>query len=112
MKQVRFNTRRIVGLLFVTCVSLYLLQMAMVAYWEFIPMEREEMGGIRYELRRGFGFPVAFIPLVGATPVVLDEPVRLTMTDLTSGQMKEEDYDVPYDVFSKYGEVWPGKAKP
>jgi len=87
--------------------ALYTLQVVVVAFWEFLPMERRQVQGVRYEIRRGFGFPVALIPLIGVTPIVRDEPVRLITMDLTSGRRVEKRYDMAYDIHQEYSTVWP-----
>jgi len=70
-------------------------------------MERREVQGIRYEIRKGWGFPLGLIPLLGISPVVGDEPVRLITTDLASGRRVEKGYDVAYDIHEEHPTVWP-----
>lgn len=49
---------------------LYGLQMVVVFFWEFVPMERRDFQGARHEIYRGFGLPFGFIPLIGASAAV------------------------------------------
>ena len=70
-------------------------------------MERREVQSVRYEIRKGWGFPVGLIPLLGFSPVVGDEPVRLIKTDLASGRRIEKGYDVTYDIHQEHPTVWP-----
>lgn len=71
-------------------IAVYGLHIPVVVFWEFVPMERREVQGVRYEIRRGFGFPFALIPLVGVSPVAGDEPVRLVTKDLATGHREEK----------------------
>jgi len=87
--------------------ALYAVQVLVVGFWEFVPMERREVQGIRYEIRKGWGFPLGLIPLLGISPVVGDEPVRLITTDLASGRRVEKGYDVAYDIHEEHPTVWP-----
>ena len=70
-------------------------------------MEQREVQGVRYEIRKGWGFPVGLVPLLGISPVVGDEPVRLITSDLSSGRRVEKMYDVAYDIFHEYPTIWP-----
>lgn len=87
--------------------ALYTVQVLMVAFWEFVPMDRREVQGVRYEIRKGWGFPLGLIPLLGISPVVGDEPVRLITTDLASGCRIEKGYDVAHDIHQEHPKVWP-----
>lgn len=99
--------KKVIGWFARGLLALYGLQVLVVAFWEFVPMERREVQGVRYEIRRGFGFPIALIPLIGVSPVVGDEPVRLITTDLATGRRDEKGYDVGYDVHQEHPTVWP-----
>ena len=87
--------------------ALYAVQVLLVIYWEFVPMEWREVQSVRYEIRKGWGFPMGLIPLLGVSPVVGDEPVRLITTDLASGRRLEKVYDVAYDIHQEHPKVWP-----
>jgi hypothetical protein len=101
------SPKKVIGWFVRGLIAVYGLHIIVVVFWEFIPMERREVQGIRYEIRRGFGFPIALIPLVGVSPVVGDEPVRLITTDLATGHREEKGYDVAYDIHQAHPEVWP-----
>ena len=87
--------------------ALYVVQVLTVSIWELVPVERRDHEGVRYEIWKGWGLPDGFIPLVGLTPIVHGEPVRLTMTDIASGRRREEGYDLASDVLAAYPRVWP-----
>jgi hypothetical protein len=86
---------------------LYAAQVVVMAFWEVVPMERREVQGVRYEIRRGWGFPLGLIPVLGVSPVVGDEPVRLITTDLVSGRRVEKGYDVADDIRQEHPKAWP-----
>lgn len=45
--------------------ALYTFQIALVVWWEILPMERREANGLRYEIRRGFAPPPPWCPCWG-----------------------------------------------
>ena len=87
--------------------ALYLVQVLTVSIWELVPVERRDHEGVRYEIWKGWGLPHGFTPLLGLTPLVHGEPVRLTMTELALGKRHEKGYDVTSDVLAAYPRVWP-----
>jgi hypothetical protein len=87
--------------------ALYSVQVSVVAFWEFVPIEHREVQGVSYEIRKGWGFPIGLIPLLGISPVVGDEPVRLITTDLASGRRVEKGYDLAHDIHQELPNVWP-----
>lgn len=88
---------------------LYAAQILLVSYWENFPMEERQGDGNRYEIKRGFGFPFALIPLVGVFPIVGNEPVHLVTTDLASEKRTTKNYDLPMDIYRDHPKIWPEK---
>jgi hypothetical protein len=101
------TAKRVLGWFACGLLVLYAIQVAVVAFWECVPMEQREVQGVRYEIRKGWGFPLGLIPLLGISPVVGGEPVRLITTDLASGRRVEKGYDIAYDIHQEHPEVWP-----
>lgn len=88
-------------------VVLYAAQIGVVVFWELAPIEQREVQGVRYEICRGWGFPLGLIPVLGVLPVVGNEPVRLITTDLVSGRRVVNSYDAATDVRQEHPTVWP-----
>ena len=86
--------------------TLYAGQAFTVIFWELSPLERREVQGVLYEIRRGWGFPLGLVPILGVSPVFGDEPVRLVTTDLASGLRIEKGYDVAQDIYLAYPAIW------
>ena len=101
------TAKRVFSWLACGLLGLYAVQVVAVGFWECVPMEQREVQGVRYEIRKGWGFPLGLIPLLGVSPVVGDEPVRLITTDLASGRRLEKGYDVAYDIHQEHPKVWP-----
>jgi hypothetical protein len=101
------RAKKVIGWFVYSLFALYALQILVVVFWEIVPMERREVEGVRYEIRRGFGLPYALIPLRGVTPIVGNEPVRLITTHLASGRREENSYDIAQDVRREHPSVWP-----
>ena len=69
-------------------------------------MDKREFHGVYYEVRKGFGFPVGLIPVIGAVPIITNEPVRLITTNPTSTQRAERIYDTASDIYQEHPEIW------
>ena len=88
---------------------LYALQLVFLLYWEFVPMKQLELQGVRYEIYRGYGFPLGLFPLVGVFSLT-EEPVRLVIIN-KDGRKEVKDYEHPQDLRKEYPSVWPSSDR-
>jgi hypothetical protein len=91
-----------------TVVILYSLHLLAACFFEIVPREVQEFRGKRYEIRRGPGFPGAFIPGV-VMLAAFDMNCRLVIVDPNSRDTETRNFDQPSDVYETYPEVWVNK---
>ena len=90
---------------------LYLLQVVLVSYWEYSPVENRDMAGIRHEVKKGFGFPWALLPGYGLLPVVMPK-FLLIKTTLETEKKEKKSFTSLKSIYAENPEVWPEKQTP
>ena len=88
----------------------FVLQVLLVTYSKVIPFDSKNYQENEYAIYIGFGGPFDYIPILGLAPYFNYEPCRLFITDLKTNRIiGVTGYDIPYDIYSDYPNVWPNK---
>ena len=87
---------------------IYILQVVLVCYWEFAPLETRDEKGIRHEIKKGFGFPWALIPGYGLLPTVAPKYL-LIKTDLSTEKREKKVFSSMNKIYAENPEAWPEK---
>lgn len=73
----RHPVLRVFRSLALVVVAMYLVQVVAVTFMPAFPVARAQHDGQRYQIKRGFGGWLDYVPVIGAVPLVTGEPVRL-----------------------------------
>jgi hypothetical protein len=96
--------------LVLTGLALYAIQLTLAIYWRVVPIEQREHGGRIYRIEHGFWGRGDFFPGV-AFFALGDEPVRLYVTDKTTGENRAHSYDLAIDIYADFPDVFPDKQQ-
>lgn len=89
----------------------YLLQLLVIGFWRFFPVDRRDHESIHYSIHRGFGRWPDFIPALGLVAAIGDGPVYLSTTDTRTGKREICGYDIAEDIYAAFPSIWPDKQK-